>query len=157
MQPLQSIELAGKLFYVTTIAGSIFIVIGVASSIYSGIPVDVPLDYTLRPAQVDVITPDMNVGSRANLVLQGSSYEVSITDPEGTDLVGERGDSPFSYELVAQKAGEYRILVNNTGSVDMMISGRAETKSSPLGLTGALMLVITGIIVVGLGLRFKKH
>lgn len=149
--------MAGKVFYATTIAGAIFIAIGIASSIYSGVPVDVPLDYTLRPGQVDVMTPLMNQGSKANLVLEGSSYEVNIVDPEGAEILQERGNSPFQYELIAQKEGQHRITVNNTGTADIIISGSAETKSSPLGLTGALMLIITGVIVVGLGLRFRKR
>ena len=149
--------MAGKVFYATTIAGAIFVVIGIASSIYSGVPVSVPLDNVIRPGQVDVITPDMNVGSKANLILQGSSYEVGITDPEGRPLLSESGNSTFNYDLTAQRAGEYRIVVNNTGTADLSIAGDAETKSSPLGLTGALMLIITGVIVIGLGLRFRNR
>ena len=149
--------MAGKVFYATTIAGAIFIAIGIASSVYSGVPVDVPVDGVVRPGQIDVISPEMNVGSTASLTVQGSSYEVTVTDPEGRELVLERGNSTFNYELTAQRAGEYRILVNNTGTTDLSIAGRAETKSSPLGLTGALMLVVTGVIVIGLGLRFRKN
>lgn len=149
--------MAGKVFYATAIAGAIFIAIGIASSVYSGVPVDVPVDGVIRPGQIDVISPEMNVGSTASLTVQGSSYEVTITDPEGRELILERGNSTFNYELTAQRAGEYRILVNNTGTTDLSLTGRAETKSSPLGLTGALMLVVTGIIVIGLGLRFRKN
>jgi len=149
--------LAGKVFYATTIAGALFIAIGIASSVYAGVPVDVPVDGVVRPGQIDVISPEMNVGSTASLTVQGSSYEVTVTDPEGRELVLERGNSTFNYELTAQRAGEYRILVNNTGTTDLSIAGRAETKSSPLGLTGALMLVVTGVIVIGLGLRFRKN
>ena len=149
--------MAGKVFYATTIAGAIFIAVGIASSVYSGVPVDVPVDGVVRPGQIDVISPEMNVGSTASLTVQGSSYEVTVTDPEGRELVLERGNSTFNYELTAQRAGEYRILVNNTGTTDLSIAGRAETKSSPLGLTGALMLIVTGVIVIGLGLRFRKN
>lgn len=149
--------MAGKVFYATTIAGAIFIAIGIASSVYSGVPVDVPVDGVVRPGQIDVISPEMNVGSTASLTVQGSSYEVTVTDPEGRELILERGNSTFNYELTAQRDGEYKILVNNTGTTDLTLTGRAETKSSPLGLTGALMLVVTGVIVIGLGLRFRKN
>jgi hypothetical protein len=148
--------LAGRVFYATTAAGAIFIAIGIASSIYSNVPVQVPLDYTVGPGAVDVITPDMNVGNSADLTLSGSSYEVSIAEPDGQELLTEQGNSTFNYHLTAQKAGEYTIVVNNTGNADLLIDGTAETKSSPLGLTGALMLVVTGVIVIGLGLRFRK-
>ncbi len=149
--------MAGKIFYATMAAGAAFIVIGIASSIYSGIPVDVPLDYVIGPGQIDMITPDMNPGNTASLTVRGSSYEVGIKDPDGMELAFQRGNSTFSYELAAQKTGEYRIIVNNTGIDNVQITGRAETKSSPLGLTGALMLAVTGVIVIGLGLRFRKN
>lgn len=147
----------GKVFYATLVAGAVFIVIGAASSIYSGIPRDVSLDYVVGPGQIDIITPEMNEGGIADLTLSGSSYEVAITDPDGRDLVLERGNSTFNYELTAQRPGEYRFIVNNTGTADLVITGHAETKSSALGLTGALMLVVTGVIVLGLGLRFRKN
>ena len=147
----------GKVFYATLIAGVVFIVIGAASSIYSGVPRDVSLDYVVGSGQIDIITPEMNEGGIADLTVSGSSYEVAITDPDGRDLVLERGNSTFNYELTAQRAGEYRFIVNNTGTADLVITGHAETKSSPLGLTGALMLVVTGVIVLGLGLRFRKN
>ena len=44
-----------------------FIAIGIASSVYSNVPVDVPLDNTIRPGTADVITPDMNVQSTASI------------------------------------------------------------------------------------------
>ena len=148
--------MASKTFYATTAAGVIFIAIGIASAIYANTPVSVPLDNVVAPGKFDAITPDMNSGGRADIKVNGSSYEVTITDPEGKRLAFERGNSTFNYNLAAQTAGVHRFLVNNTGSSDLSITGHAETKSSPLGVTGALMLVITGIIVIGLGLRFRK-
>ena len=149
--------MAGRIFYATMIAGAIFIAIGIASSVYSNVPVSVPLDNSVSPGMIDVITPDMVAGGRADITVTGSGYEVTIIDPEGIDVVKESGNSTFSYSLTAQKEGEYRMLVNNTGSANLQVTGSAETKSSPLGLTGALMLVVTGIIVIGLGLRFRKN
>ncbi len=157
MLPTTTLLLAGKLFYGAIAAGAAFIAIGIASSVYSTVPVDVPLDNTLRPGMIDVITPDMNAGSTLSIGLSGSGYDIAIVDPDGRLIVSERGNTTFIYELTASKPGEHRITVNNTGSGDLAIVGHAETKSSPLGLTGALMLAVTGIIVIGLGLRFRKH
>jgi hypothetical protein len=139
------------------VAGIIFIAIGAASSIYTNVPVQVSVDYTVLPGQIDVITPNMNVGSDANVTLSGSSYEFNVSDPDGISLASEQGNATFNYVLIAQKAGEHRIVVNNTGTSELSITGTAETKSSPLGFTGALMLVVTGIIVIGLGLRFRRY
>jgi hypothetical protein len=149
--------LAGKLFYAAMAAGVAFIVIGAASSIYTNTVVDVPLDNTIRPGSPDIITPDMNVGSTASIMVSGSTFNITIADPDRQVIRSESGVTSFNYDLTAQKAGEYRIEIVNTGSTDLTVSGHAQTKSSPLGLSGALMLVVTGVIVIGLGLRFRNR
>lgn len=148
---------ASKIFYIVIAAGIAFIAIGIASSIYSNVPVDVPLDNTIRPGTVDVITPDMNVESTASISVSGNSFHIEIRDPDSQVIESISGNSTFNYDLIAQKAGQHRITINNTGTSDLTITGHAQTKSSPLGLSGALMLVVTGIIVIGLGLRFRRH
>ena len=149
--------LASKFFYIAVAAGIAFIAIGVASSIYSNMLVDVPLDNIIRPGTVDIITPDMNVGSTASISMSGTTFHIEIRDPDGQVIESRSGNSSFSYDLTAQKAGQHRITINNTGASELTIEGHAQTKSSPLGLIGSLMLVVTGIITIGLGLRFRHH
>jgi hypothetical protein len=148
---------ASKLFYIAIAAGIAFIAIGTATIIYSNIPVDVPLDNTIGPGTVDVITPDMNVESTASISVSGNTFHFEIKDPDGQVIESRSGNSTFNYDLTAQKAGQHIITVNNTGTSDLTIAGHAQTKSTPFGLVGALMLVVTGIITIGLGLRFRRH
>jgi hypothetical protein len=149
--------LTGKVFYIAIAAGIVFIVIGIASSVYSNVPVDVPLDNTIRPGTVDVITPDMNVESTASISVSGTTFHIEIKDPDGQVIESRSGNSTLIYDLTAQKAGQHTITINNTGTSDLTIAGHAQTKSTPLGLIGALMLVVTGIITIGIGLRFRRH
>jgi hypothetical protein len=149
--------LAGKVFYIAIAAGIVFIAIGIASSVYSNVPVDVPLDNTIRPGTVDVITPDMNVESTASISMSGTTFHIEIKDPDGQVIESRSGNSTLIYDLTAQKAGQHTITISNTGTSDLTIAGHAQTKSTPLGLIGALMLVVTGIITIGIGLRFRRH
>jgi hypothetical protein len=149
--------LANKAFYAVIAAGVAFIAIGIASSVYSNVPVDVPVDNTIKPGTVDVITPDMNVESTASITVSGSTFYIEIKDPDGQVIESKSSISSFNYDLTAQKAGQYRITINNTGTSDLTIDGHAQTKASPLGLSGALMLVVTGIITISLGLRLRRH
>jgi hypothetical protein len=148
---------ASKVFFIAIAAGIVFIVIGIASSVYSNVPVDVPLDNTIGLGTVDVITPDMNVGSTASISVSGNTFHFEIKDPDGQVIESRSGNSTFDYDLTAQKAGQHTITINNTGTSDLTIAGHAQTKSSPFGLVGSLMLVVTGIITIGLGLRFRRH
>ncbi|MEW6603993.1 MAG: hypothetical protein AB1351_04810 [Thermoproteota archaeon] len=149
--------LAGKIFYAALAAGIAFIIIGVASSIYTNTAVDVPLDNTVRPGASDIITPLMDVGNTASITIAGSTFDVMIQAPEGQVIISENNATSFSYDLTAQDAGEYRIVIDNNGNDDLTVSGHAQTKSSAFGLTGALMLVITGVIVIGLSMRFRDR
>jgi len=149
--------LSSRIFYIAIAAGIVFIAIGIASSVYSNVPVDVPLDNTIRPGAVDVITPDMNVESTASISVRGTTFHIEIKDPDDQVIESRSGISSFTYDLTAQKAGQHRITINNTGTSDLTIDGHAQTKASPLGLSGALMLVVTGVITIGLGLRFRRQ
>jgi hypothetical protein len=145
------------MYYAAIAAGIAFIAIGAASSIYSNIAVDVRLDNTVRPGATDIITPDMDVGNTASISVAGSMFNIKIEDPGRQVIRSGNNITSFSYDLTAQKAGQYRIEIMNTGSTDLAVSGHAQTKSSPLALSGALMLLVTGVVVIGLGLRFRKN
>ena len=146
-----------KAFYAVVAAGAAFIAIGIAASIYSGVAVDVPLDNVLGPGLTDEISPEMEAGNTASITATGSTFDVTIKDPDGQIIRSENGTSTFSHELTAAKAGEYRFVIKNTGSDDVVITGHAQTKGSPLGFTGPLMLVVTGIIVLGLGIGLRRR
>ncbi|HEX7032082.1 MAG TPA: hypothetical protein VF172_03690 [Nitrososphaera sp.] len=149
--------LTGKIFYATLVAGIAFIIIGTASGIYTNTAVDVPLDNSVRPGESDIITPLMDVGNTASITVAGSTFDITIQEPDGQMVVSDNNATFFNYDLTAQKSGEYRIVIDNNGSEALTVSGHAQTKSNAFGLTGALMLVTTGVIVIGLGLRFRNH
>jgi hypothetical protein len=149
--------LTSKIFYIALAAGIAFIIIGAASGIYTNTAVDVPLDNTVRPGASDIITPLMDTGNTASITVSGSIFDITIQEPDGQVVVSETNATSFSYDLTAQKSGEYRIVIDNNGGEDLTVSGRAQTKSGTFGFAGALMLVTTGVIVIGLGMRFRNH
>lgn len=95
--------LASKVFYAALAAGIAFIIIGVASSIYTNTAVDVSLDYIVGPGISDIITPDMNVGNTASIMVTGSRFNVTIKDPDGQVIRSESNVTSFSHNLTAQK------------------------------------------------------
>ncbi len=149
--------LTGKIFYAALAAGIAFIIIGTASGIYTNTAVDVSLDNAVRPGESDIITPLMDVGNTASIKVDGSIFDITIQEPDGQVVISENNATFFNYDLTAQKSGEYRIVIDNNGMENLTVSGRAQTKSGSFGFAGALMLVTTGVIVIGLGLRFRNH
>jgi hypothetical protein len=147
-----------RTFYILLIAGIVFISIGIASILYSNTPLDVPLYETLKPGRMDTLTPNMNIGNAANITITGSTFNVTIKDPNKEIIKSEHGISVFKDDFTAKKEGEYRVEIKNTGSSELTINGHAKTKvNSTIAFSGPMMLIITGIIVTGLSLRFKNY
>jgi hypothetical protein len=146
-----------KIFYALLAAGLSFIIIGTISAVYNSIPLEVPIDNTIQPNKTDIITPNMNIGNTANITVEGSLFNITITDPDRKVIRSDNESSYFQYLLVAQKEGEYTVTVKNVGDSQLLIIGSAYTKGNPIAFSGQLMLVITGVIVTGLGLKLKNR
>jgi hypothetical protein len=146
-----------KAFYALLAAGLSFIIIGTTSAVYNSVPVEVPLNNSIQPNKIDIITPDMNVGNTANLTVTGSLFNITIADPDRKVIRSDNESSYFHYILVAQKEGEHTITVKNVGNSQLDIVGSAYTKGNPIAFSGQMMLIITGVIVAGLGLKLKNR
>lgn len=146
-----------KAFYALLAAGLSFIIIGTTSAVYNSIPLEVPMDNSIQPNKIDIITPDMNVGNTANLTVTGSLFNITIADPDRKVIRSDNESSSFHYILVAQKEGEHTITVKNVGNSQLDIVGSAYTKGNPIAFSGQMMLIITGVIVAGLGLKLKNR
>ena len=137
------------------ISGIAFIVIGAASIIDSSIPRKVALDSTLEANLTDVVTPIMNKGSVGEIIIDGSTFNFKIEDPDKAVVVSVTNQSHYKYNLVANKEGEYRFETKNVGSTVLNIDGEVETKASTLAIGGQMMLLITGIIVFGFAIKTR--
>lgn len=146
-----------KAFYALLAAGLSFIIIGTVSAVYNSVPVEVPIDNSIQPNKIDIITPNMNMGNTANLTVTGSLFNITIADPDRKVIRSDNESSYFHYILVAQKEGEHTITVKNVGNSQLDIVGSAYTKGNPIAFSGQMMLIITGVIVTGLGLKLKNR
>jgi hypothetical protein len=144
-----------RTFYILMISGIAFILIGGISMIDSNIPRKVSLGSTLDMNRTDVITPIMNKGSMGKIMIDGSKFNFNIEDPDKSVIVSITNQSHYEYDLVANKEGQYKMETKNIGDEELKINGEVETKASPLALGGQMMLLITGIIVLGIGMKAK--
>jgi hypothetical protein len=146
-----------KAFYALLSAGLAFVLVGTISAIYNAIPVEVSIDNTIPPGKIDILTPNMNIGNTANITIAGSTFNVTIADPNRKIIKSGNDIADFHYIFVAQKDGEHTITVRNTGNSQTYIEGSAYTKGNPIAFSGQMMLIITGIIVTGLSLRLRNR
>ena len=144
-----------KTFYILMISGIVFVIIGTLSIYDSNIPRAASLDGNVKTNATDILTPIMNPGSKANIAINGSRFDFAVYGPDKELILSVKNMTYFNYDLVANKSGEFRFEIKNIGTSSLNIMGSAETKASPLALGAAMMLIITGVIVVGLGIRSK--
>lgn len=144
-----------KTFYILMISGIVFVIIGTLSIYDSNIPRAASLDGSVKTNATDILTPIMNPGSKANITINGSRFDFAVYGPDKELILSVKNMTYFNYDLVANKSGEFRFEIKNIGTSSLNIMGSAETKASPLALGAAMMLIITGIIVAGLGIRSK--
>jgi hypothetical protein len=95
----------------------------------------------------------MNKGSVGEIIIDGSRFNFKIEDPDKSIVVSVTNQSHYKYNLVANKEGGYRFETKNLGSSVLNIDGEVETKASALAFGGQMMLLITGIIVLGIGMK----
>ena len=146
------------IFYSLLGAGFLFIVVGIIIVYSYSKPAEVPLHGILNAGTTDILTPNMNMGGMANIIIKGSIFNVTITDPIQHIIKSEtRRTSDFKYNFTAEREGEHKIEINNIGTSDIYIEGHAQNKLNVIALSGPLMLIITGIIITGLAIRFKKQ
>jgi len=144
-----------KTFFILIISGIVFVIIGTLSIYDSNIPRAASLDGSVKTNATDILTPIMNPGSKANIAINGSRFDFAVYGTDKELILSVKNMTYFNYDLVANKSGEFRFEIKNIGTSSLNIMGSAETKASPLALGAAMMLIITGIIVAGLGIRSK--
>lgn len=140
------------------VAGFIFIGIGVASIVDSNIPRYVEIAEKINPNQSGIFTPDMNEGNIANIYVNGSQATVLVVDPNNKLVLNKTNISGiFNQTITSDLNGKFKIQVMNNGESILNLNLGAFSKASPLAFSGQMMLIITGIVVVGLGLRSRIH
>jgi hypothetical protein len=140
------------------IAGSIFIGIGIVSVIDSNIPRFVQISETIKPNQSGIFTPDMNTGNIANIFFNKSSASIVVTDPLNKVIINKtQNNKLFNETIKSDKDGKYKILITNTGNTDINLNLGAFSKASSIAFSGQMMLIITGIIIIILGIRMRNQ
>jgi hypothetical protein len=140
------------------VAGSIFIGIGIVSVIDSNIPRFVQISEIIKPNQSGIFTPDMNIGNIANIFFNESSASIIITDPLNQVIVNKtQNNKSFNETIKSDKDGKYKILIANTGNTDIDLNLGAFSKASSIAFSGQMMLIITGIVIIILGIRMRNQ
>lgn len=143
--------------YGLLIAGSVFTIIGIISIIYSSSIAKVDIDGVIKPGSTDILSPNMEIGRTALVDLSGSQFNVSITYPNKTTTLLTSNSSDFVYDFEADQNGKHIIEIFNSGNEDILIDGYANTKGNEFAIVGQIMLLVTGVVILWMGIRAIKR
>lgn len=138
-------------------AGIIFIGIGLISLFYVNISIKVKLDGVIEPGKVDIITPNMNIGDTLTIYISGSKFDLNITGPEKNNIAFMNSVSNVNNTYQAKITGKHVIQITNVGNTTVLVEGDTYTKGNQSFYIGQIMLIITGIVILGLGIRTIKN
>ena len=145
-----------KFFFLTLISGLFFIAIGTISIIDSFFTKDISVNSTITDNKVHLFSPRMNTNSEINLTVAGSLFNLTLYGPSGDVIVSRSNISQYNLEFVAENEGEHKVEVSNLGDEPLYVKGIMQSKSNSLAFGGSMMLIITGVILAGISIRFKQ-
>ena len=95
-------------------------------------------------------------GSKHFLNITADSFEVYLRSPRGgLQITDEQFKRELTIEWVHLIDGESKIKVNNTGNSELNISGYLTTLTDPIQITYHLLVIISGIVIIGFSAGFS--
>ena len=135
-------------------AGSVITALGVVSLILSiGIQTQ-SIDETLSIGKNTVYQFNAQEHFYEILNVTGSSFHVKLETPGNGLQVDEDFKKEVSFEWYSLKEGQHRIEVQNTGDSGIHVFGTLEFTSDPLLFTYHMLVIISGIIIIGVSAGF---
>ena len=135
-------------------AGSVITALGVISLILSIGTQTQSIDEILSIGKNTVYQFNAQKHFHETLNVTGSSFHVKLETP-GTGLqVDEDFKEEVSFDWFSLKEGQHRIEVQNTGDSDVHVFGTLEFTSDPILFTYHMLVIISGIIIIGVSAGF---
>ena len=141
----------------------------IAGCIISGIGVISMINFLANP--VDVMDFDDNFGvgesttflfqapenSFQKLVITGNSFDVKVSTPDNEvkfdDSYKDKADLSWTNSI----AGTNIIEIQNTGSSELNAKGTLEKSRDPLFFTYHILVIISGIVIIGFSAGFSAR
>jgi len=96
------------------------------------------------------------IHAKQNLNITGNSFQLSLASPRGGLQVPETDyKNELSLEWVHLVDGQSSVKIKNTGDSDLIVYYEFEVLTDPIQFTYHIMVIITGIIILGFSAGFS--
>jgi len=138
------------------VAGSAIIAIGSYALVTSFGLQEINVDDTFQVGESTSYSFSSPQGSKHFLNITADSFEVYLRSPRGgLQITDEQFKRELTIEWVHLIDGESKIKVNNTGNSELNISGYLTTLTDPIQITYHLLVIISGIVIIGFSAGFS--
>ena len=88
--------------------------------------------------------------------ITGDTFDVRLESPaDGLQVPLTTHKKEVTFDWVHLADGETRINIQNTGNSEIHVTATFQTSTNPLFITYDIMVIITGLVIIGLSLGFS--
>ena len=137
------------------VVGSIIIGIGGYSLITHIGTITIHEDYIVGTGDSTVYTIPAPAGTPQTMTIVGDSFDLKLQSPgDGLQIPNTSYKKETTLEWVHNEDGATGIQIQNTGNTELEITGTLIRSSDPIWFTFDLMVIISGMVIIGFSMGF---
>jgi hypothetical protein len=137
------------------VVGSIIIGLGGYSLVLHIGTITVNEDYVVVVGDSITYTIPASKDTPQHMMIVGDAFDLRLVSPEnGLQIPNTSYKDELVLDWTHLEDGETKILVQNTGNTELSITGELIRNSDPLWFTYDLMVVISGVVIIGFSMGF---
>ncbi len=145
-----------KLTIIGICVGSIILGLGAVSFINSPPwPHTKTIDETIDVEKIATYEFTAEKSSHQNFKVTGESFHVKLQTPGNGIQKDEDFKKEITFDWFVLQEGTNKILINNTGSTELMFQGKFEQFGDDLYMLHNVLLITTGIVIIGFSGAFS--
>ena len=141
------------------VVGSIIIALGGYSLIiHIGPTVDMDEYFLVVVGDSIPLTIPAPADAPQSLIITGNAFDLKLQSPgDGLKIPNTSYKNELKLEWAHVESGTTKILIQNTGDSDLEITAVTKQTPNPFGFTFDVMVLITGIIIIGMSMGFTMR
>ena len=137
------------------VVGSAIIAIGGYSLLTHIGTITIQEDYTLSVGDSIPYTIPAPAHTSQQMKITGDAFDLKLQSPgDGLQIPNTSYKNELNLEWAPVESGDTKILIQNTGDSDLEISAKTKQTPNPFGFTFDVMVLITGMIIIGFSMGF---
>ena len=90
-----------------------------------------------------------------SMMVAGDSFDLELASPgDGLQIPNTPYKKEWSQDWIHMEDGDTTIRIQNTGNTELEITGTLVRSSDPIWLTFDLMVIISGMVIIGFSMGF---